>query len=245
MSKVDIIPAIDIKNGKCVRLLQGRPDDVTVYSENPVEMARKWELQGALRLHVVDLDGAFSGAGVHGGIISEICNAIRIPVQIGGGLRSEEDIQRALDSGVDTAIIGTKAAVDPESVISMARRFGKSLGIGIDARNGEVMVKGWSEGTGISAVEIARKMDSIGVGRIIYTDIARDGMLTGVNLDAVKEVCLAVKCDVVASGGVGSMKDIEGLEGLQCANLAGVIVGKALYEGKFSLMGGASDVDGC
>ncbi len=230
-----VIPAIDIKDGKCVRLIQGKPDEVTVYSDNPVDMALRWESEGAGRLHVVDLDGAFKGAGVHNDIIEQICAAIDIPVQLGGGLRSESDVQRALDSGVDTAIVGTKAATDPDSIKGLAERFGASLGVGIDAMDGEVMVKGWAEGSGVSAVEIARKMDAYGVGRIIYTDISRDGMLTGVNLEAVKELCVSVGCEVIASGGVGSIKDLDSLKALECRNLAGVIVGKALYEGKISL----------
>ncbi len=232
-----VIPAVDIKDGKCVRLIQGKPADVTVYSDNPVDMARRWEAEGARRLHVVDLDGAFKGSGAHNEIVEKICAAIDIPVQLGGGLRSDSDIRRALEAGVDMAIVGTKAATEPESIKELAEQFGSSLGVGIDARDGEVMIKGWAEGTGISAVEIAKKMDSFGVGRIIYTDISRDGMLTGVNLEAVKELCAAVNCEVIASGGVGSIEDVESLKVLERRNLAGVIVGKALYEGKISLEG--------
>ncbi len=232
-----VIPAVDIKCGKCVRLIQGRPGEVTVYSDDPVEMARRWASDGAGRLHVVDLDGAFKGTSVHNDIVKRICAAVDIPVQLGGGLRTESDVQRALESGVDTAIIGTKAATDPGLIKALAERFGNSIGVGIDARDGEVMIKGWAEGSGISAVEVARKMDSYGVARIIYTDISRDGMLTGVNLEAVRELCVSVGCEIIASGGVGSIKDVESLKSLKLGNLAGVIVGKALYEGKISLEG--------
>jgi phosphoribosylformimino-5-aminoimidazole carboxamide ribotide isomerase len=234
-AKFTVIPAIDLKDGKCVRLRQGRPDDVTVYSDDPVQMALQWENLGARRLHVVDLDGAFKGSGVHNELVSRICKQVDIPVELGGGLRTEEDVERALGLGIETAIVGTRAATEPETVRSMANRFGSSLGVGIDARNGQVMIKGWAEASGAAAVDIARQMDSYGVGTLIYTDISRDGMLTGINLPGVDAICRAVGCRVIASGGVSKQVDVDDLKALQLPNLIGVIVGKALYEGKLSL----------
>lgn len=230
-----VIPAIDLKDGKCVRLTQGRADSVKVYADDPVAMAHQWVEQGATYLHVVDLDGAFQGHPVHTDTIDRIVEAIDIPVEVGGGLRTNEDIQALLDVGVDRAIIGTRAVAEPTALEKLAVTFGKGVAVGIDARDGRVQVKGWVETTQMKAVDLALEVARCGIQTIIYTDTARDGMLRGVNADAMRAMCDAVKCGVVASGGVSSPDDVERLCGLGCANLVGAIVGKALYEQSTSL----------
>ena len=227
---ITIIPAIDLKDGKCVRLRQGRADEVTVYSQDPVAMARHWESEGAEYLHVVDLDGAFQGKPVHSAVIAEIASAIKIPVEAGGGLRTAEDIATLLDSGVAHTILGTRACEDPEALTELVKRFGARLAVGIDARGGLVQTKGWVETSSVQAVDLAARVDSAGVKTIIYTDTAVDGMMTGPNIDAINEICDAVSCDVVASGGIVSTKDVRALCLLGHTNLCGAIVGKALYE---------------
>lgn len=235
MSEFTVIPAIDLKGGQCVRLKQGRADESTVYSGDPVAMARHWESRGARWLHVVDLDGAFEGRPVHTEIIGHITEAIAIPVEVGGGLRTDDDIARLLDKGVRRVILGTRAWADPEALRLLTDRFGDAMAVGIDARDGRVQVRGWTETTEMEAAELARRMDAAGVATLIYTDTSRDGMLIGVNADAIQALCKAVTCHVIASGGVGSADDIRILRELKCPNLIGVIVGKALYEGQVDL----------
>lgn len=230
-----IIPAIDLKDGKCVRLRRGVADDVKVYSEDPVRMAERWQEEGAKYLHVVDLDGAFGGEPAHADVINSIIKAVDIPVEVGGGLRSDEHIAGVLEAGADRAIIGTRALRDPESMVALVERFGDKIAVGIDAREGKVQVEGWVETTGESALLLARAVDSLGVGTIIYTDTATDGMMAGTNALAVGEICKAVKCGVIASGGISTSVDIEALNRLGCENLVGAIVGKALYEGRLKL----------
>lgn len=230
-----IIPAIDLKGGKCVRLRQGRADEAVVYSGDPVAMARRWEVEGAQYLHVVDLDGAFQGRPAHAEVIAQIVRAIGIPVEVGGGLRTDEDIRALLAAGVDRAIIGTRAWADPESLKRLVGQFGARVAVGIDARDGRVQVKGWVETTDQLAVDLARKAESMGVDCIVYTDTSKDGMLAGVNVRAMDEMCAAVSCSVIASGGVSSREDASALRSLQRPNLAGAIVGKALYEGRVTL----------
>jgi len=230
-----VIPAIDLKDGKCVRLKQGRADQSTVYSEDPAEMARRWAGEGAVFLHVVDLDGAFGGEPAHPVVIAEIVAAVEIPVEVGGGLRTDEHVESVLDCGVTRAIVGTRALEDPGCIASLAERFGERLAVGIDARNGVVQTRGWVETTEVSAVELATRTAAAGVATIIYTDTARDGMLTGANAGAVGEVCDAVACDVIAAGGITNADDIKALLALGKKNLAGAIVGKALYEGSTTL----------
>lgn len=230
-----IIPAIDIKGGRCVRLRQGRAEDCTVYSDDPVEMARRWAGEGGEYLHVVDLDGAFSGAPVNTDVIKKIAGEIDIPVEVGGGLRTDEDVGELLEAGIARAIIGTRAISDRDGMERLACRFGADIAVGIDARDGMVQVNGWVETTDTTAVELARDLEAMGVSTFIYTDTSRDGMLKGVNLEAVAEFCDAVKCDVIASGGVTGPDDIIGLHRLDRRNLAGVIVGKALYDGRIDL----------
>lgn len=230
-----VIPAIDLKGGKCVRLKQGRAEDVVTYSEDPVAMARQWVGQGAKYLHVVDLDGAFEGRPVHTEIVARIARAIPIPLEIGGGLRTDDDVRAALDAGADRAIVGTRAWAEPEALKRLAAKYGERLAVGIDARDGMVQIKGWVETTAERAVDLARKAEVMGVRWIIYTDTSKDGMLAGVNARAMDEMCGAVSCRVIASGGVTSPADIAALNGLGRTNLAGAIVGKALYEGRVTL----------
>ncbi len=230
-----ILPAIDIKDGRCVRLRQGKADDVTVYSDDPAEMARRWASEGGSYLHVVDLDGAFEGRPVNLDIIESIVSAVDMPVEVGGGLRTDEDVRKLLDVGVSRAIIGTRALSDSDGMKALVAEFGSRIAVGIDAKDGKVQVKGWVETTDTEAVDLAAELDALGVSTLIYTDTSRDGMLEGVNLEAVSRFCDAVQCEVIASGGVTSRDDIVNLLGLGKQNLGGVIVGKALYDGRVEL----------
>ncbi len=232
-----IFPAIDLKDGRCVRLRQGRADEVTVYGSDPVEMARHWADEGAQGLHVVDLDGAFTGRPVHTGVIREIVKALSIPVQVGGGLRTDEDIRRMLDAGVARVVLGTRACMEPAALAPLVADFREHLAVGIDARNGKVQIRGWVETTDTPAVELAVRMACIGVRTIIYTDTATDGMLKGPNVEGVRQLCRRVTANVIASGGVSSCEDISRLAALGAPNLLGAIVGKALYEGSVTLAG--------
>ncbi len=236
MPPFTILPAIDLQNGKCVRLRQGRAEDQTIYSNDPVAMARDWLAQGARWLHVVDLDGAFQGKPVHLPVISEICRALPIPVELGGGLRTDADLQAALDAGVSRLIIGTKALESPEQLRAWAKRFGDRLAVGIDARDGFVQVHGWVNTSTLQATTLARQMEEMGVRTIIYTDTSRDGMLQGVNAPAMDEMAAAVPgVQVIASGGVTTADDVRVLMRLGRPNLNAAIVGKALYEGRVTL----------
>ncbi len=228
-----IIPAIDIKNGKCVRLTQGRMDAETVYSENPVEIAKKWEEAGAKLIHLVDLDGAVEGTPKNQDTIKKIVASIRMPVEIGGGVRDMGIIKDYLGiKGVKRVIIGTVAQEDPALIEKACRTFPEGIAVGIDAVDGMVATRGWVKVTKEKAVDLAKSLEGLGVSCIIYTDIARDGMLTGPNVKATKEMAHAVSIPVVASGGMSSLKDIEGFKGLK---LEGVIIGKALYTGDIDL----------
>ncbi len=228
-----VIPAIDLKDGKCVRLLQGRKEDVTVYSDNPAEMAEKWVDMGARLLHVVDLDGAFTGEQKNFNSISEIRKAIHIPIEVGGGIRNIGRIETLVDLGVDRIIIGTSAAKDPDMVKDACEKFPGKVLVGIDAKDGKVAVKGWVEITELGAIKFAKQMQDIGAAGIIYTDISRDGMLTGPNIEAMAKMVKAVDIPVIASGGVSKLDDIKDLKKID--NLWGVITGKALYSGALDL----------
>lgn len=232
---IEIIPAIDLKGGKCVRLRQGKATDVTVYSDDPVSMAKRWADEGARFLHVVDLDGAFQGIPVHTALISAVAASVDIPIEVGGGLRTEDDISTLINAGVRRAILGTKACTSPDALAPLVHKFGDKLAVGIDARNGMVQVKGWIETTSVKAVDLAVQLDTIGVKTLIYTDTAVDGMLRGVNAGQVAAVCKAVSCNVIASGGIASAEDIHVLKQLGAPNLTGAITGKALYEKRVSL----------
>lgn len=230
-----ILPAIDLKGGRCVRLRQGRAEDAVVYSDDPVDMARRWRDEDAQWLHVVDLDGAFQGRPAHLAVLRAITQTISIPVEYGGGLRSDADIEAVLGAGARRAILGTRASAAPDQLKALASRFGDRLAVGIDARDGKVQVKGWTETTAQSATDLARRMEEAGVRCLIYTDTSRDGMLAGVNAAAMDAMCAAVSCEVIASGGVTSVEDVRALRALRRPNLAGAIVGKALYEGRVTL----------
>ena len=235
MSTFTIYPAIDLKGGHCVRLLQGREDAATVYGQDPVAMARRWVDEGARALHVVDLDGAFQGRSVQYELIARIIAAVKIPVQCGGGLRADEDVARLIEAGAHRVIIGTRAWSEPEQVQALVQRHGERIAVGIDARGGRVQIKGWTETTDILSVDLARQADAFGVQTLIVTDTATDGMLKGTNVFAMDEICSAVRCKVIASGGVTTPADVRALRELKRHNLSGAIVGKALYEGRSTL----------
>ncbi len=228
-----VIPAIDIKDGKCVRLLQGKKEEVTVYSDDPVSMARHWVDLGARLLHVVDLDGAFTGEQKNFDTIKEIRRSIHIPVEVGGGIRDLQRIETLIGIGIDRVIIGTSAVKDPDMIRKACGMFPGKVFAGIDARDGKVAVKGWVEVTEYGAIEFAKKMEDAGIAGIIYTDISRDGMLTGPNISAMEKMVKGVGIPVIASGGVSDIDDIRNL--LQIKNLWGVITGKALYSGALDL----------
>ncbi len=228
-----IIPAIDLKDGKCVRLLQGRADAVTVYSDNPVEVAKKWESLGARLIHIVDLDGAFTGNQRNIESIKEIRRVVTVDIEVGGGIRDIERIEMLLSLGINRVILGTVAIERPELVIEACRRFPQRIIAGIDAKDGRVAIKGWVRVTDIKATELALRMQQHDVWGIIYTDISRDGMLTGPNIDAMKEMVNTVNIPVIASGGVSSIEDIKRLKEIK--GLYGVITGKALYSGTIDL----------
>ena len=227
-----IYPAIDIKDGKCVRLLQGRFSDVTVYGDNPVEIAKKWEKEGGEYLHVVDLDGALKGHGVNAEVIKNICGALNIPVQTGGGIRTMQDVEDKLACGIERVIIGTSAVKDEEFVKRTIDRYGSKIVIGIDAKDSKVAVEGWEEVSSLDAIEFAKKMETLGASAFVYTDIATDGTLMGPNTQAMAEMTAAVNADVIASGGIG---DISHVESLKPTGVEGVIVGRALYTGAVRL----------
>jgi phosphoribosylformimino-5-aminoimidazole carboxamide ribotide isomerase len=228
-----VIPAIDLKDGKCVRLLQGKKDMVTVYSEDPVSMARHWAGLGAELLHLVDLDGAFTGNQDNFDVIAAIRKAIDIPVQVGGGIRDYETVERLIGLGIDRAILGTSAVKDPDMVKKACERFPGKVLVGVDASDGKVAVKGWEEVTEHSAVDFAKKMQDLGASSIIFTDISRDGMLSGPNISAMAGMVKELRIPVIASGGVSSIGDIDAL--LEIKDLWGAITGKALYTGALSL----------
>lgn len=228
-----LYPAIDIKDGKCVRLRQGKFDDVNVYAENPVDIARAWEHAGASYIHLVDLDGALMGRGVNRDVIREIARTVYVPVQLGGGIRTKADLEEVFDLGVARAIIGTKAVSEPAFVKECIKTFGpERIVIGIDAKNGLVAVEGWGEVSSVTALELGREMKKLGVKTIVYTDISKDGMLAGPNITATKELSDATGIDIIASGGVSTMED---LEKLYANGIHGAIIGKALYEKRIDL----------
>jgi phosphoribosylformimino-5-aminoimidazole carboxamide ribotide isomerase len=235
MNTITIIPAIDLKNGRCVRLRQGKADQETVYSDNPVDIAKQWLKEGAQRLHIVDLDGAFKGSHVHIDVLKDIVCAVDIPIEFGGGLRTDEDIDNVLQAGAKYAIIGTRACESANVLIELVEKYGEHIIVGIDAHEGKVQTKGWTKTSQCSAIDLARIADKAGVSSIIYTDTSKDGMLQGISRESIMELCQAVSCEVIASGGISSVEDIKTLRDLHGSNLTGAIVGKALYEGTVSL----------
>jgi len=233
---MQIIPAIDLKNGRCVRLTQGRKADVTVYDENPIAVAQSFAAAGAEMIHVVDLDGAFQGGESRNrAVVAKILDSVDVPIEFGGGIRSREEVQHLCDLGIARVVLGTVAAESPAHLREFVNRFSSKICVGIDARDGHVMTRGWETATRVMAVELARVVAECGVQRIVYTDIARDGMLTGPNVEQTLAVVRAAKVRVTASGGVSSLDDIKRLRDSSEPLLDSVIVGKALYEGKFKL----------
>lgn len=232
-----IIPAIDLRQGKCVRLAQGRRADVKIYGDDAVEVARDFESQGARMLHVVNLDGAFDeGDSLNREVARRIMSATGIPVQFGGGLRSERAVEQLIEAGASRVVVGTLAVESPETLENLVRSFGSRIAVGIDARDGMVKTRGWEQEGNLSAIELARRVAGVGVERIIYTDIARDGMLDGVNVAQTCAIARESGLRVTASGGVSSLEDIARLaEAGSAYGIDGVIVGRAIYEGRFTL----------
>ena len=232
---MEIIPAIDLLDGQCVRLQQGDYDQVTRFADDPVAQARAWQSQGARRLHLVDLDGARRGEPVNDGAVRAITAALSIPVQLGGGVRSLERAEELLAWGLDRVILGTVAIEQPELVTTLAQRHPGRIVVGIDARDGRVATRGWLESSTVEATDLARRFDSCGLAALITTDIATDGTLAGPNLAFLRAMAEATTTPVIASGGVGSLTDLLSLLALEPLGVAGVIVGRALYDGSVDL----------
>ncbi len=231
-----IIPAIDLKDGACVRLRQGEMDDATVFGNDPVAMAARWVSEGCRRLHLVDLNGAFAGQPVNAEAVRNITAEFpALPVQIGGGIRDLTTIETYLNAGVSWVIIGTKAVTNPEFVREACQRFPGRVIVGIDARNGLVATDGWAKITDVNAISLARQFEQDGVSAIVYTDIARDGMMQGVNVETTRQLANSVSIPVIASGGVTDMADIRALKAVAHEGVTGVITGRAIYEGTLSL----------
>ena len=227
-----LIPAIDLKEGQCVRLRQGRMDDNTVFSNDPVAMAGRWVSEGARRLHLVDLDGAFAGKPKNAGIITEIAqNNPDLPIQIGGGIRDVKTVAAYLEVGIRYAIIGTKAVEEPAFIHQLCREFPDHIIVGLDAKDGKVAVDGWAEVSDVTAIDLAKQFEDIGVSAIVYTDIARDGMMQGVNVEATLAMARASSIPVIASGGITNMDDIQALQAVTGEGICGAITGRAIYEG--------------
>ncbi|OOZ42851.1 1-(5-phosphoribosyl)-5-[(5-phosphoribosylamino)methylideneamino]imidazole-4-carboxamide isomerase [Solemya elarraichensis gill symbiont] len=231
-----MIPAIDLKDGKCVRLRQGRMEDDTVFSDNPVDMAARWVNEGARRLHLVDLNGAFEGKPVNGDVVRAIADRWPdLPLQVGGGIRDAETIAAYIDAGVDFCIIGTKAVREPEFVDEVCKQFPGHIIVGIDAKDGMVAVEGWAEVSDVSAIDLAKRFESAGVSAIVYTDISRDGMMQGVNHEATAALAEAISIPVIASGGITDITDISRLMQVEDSGITGAITGRAIYEGTLDL----------
>ncbi|MCA3632041.1 MAG: 1-(5-phosphoribosyl)-5-[(5-phosphoribosylamino)methylideneamino]imidazole-4-carboxamide isomerase [Methylobacterium sp.] len=227
-----LYPAIDLKNGQCVRLKQGDMAQATVFNDDPGAQAARFEAQGFEALHVVDLDGAFAGEAVNGAAVQAILKRVRFPVQLGGGIRRMEQVEAWLSRGVSRVIIGTAALRDPDFVKAAAKAFPERIAVGIDAREGRVAVEGWAETSDMRDVELGKRFEDAGVAAVIYTNIARDGMLSGLDFDGTIALGHALTIPVIASGGLASIADIERLAAPECAHLAGAITGRALYDGR-------------
>ena len=224
-----IFPAIDILDGQCVRLIQGDYNREKVYSNSPVDMAKQWEKKGAEYIHIVDLNGAKTGVSINKEIIKEIANTVSIPVQVGGGIRSVDTIKYYLENGVSRVIIGTAAINDPAFLKAAVEKYGDKIAVSLDARNGYVATDGWTDTSDVAALDLVKQLEDIGVKTIVYTDIAKDGMLQGPNLQEQQTINEATSMNVIASGGVTTKEDVENLQTL---NMYGTIIGKALYDGK-------------
>ena len=230
-----IYPAIDIRGGRCVRLTEGRFDAETVFADDPAEMALKWAGMGAEFLHFVDLDGALAGEGKNVPVIERILQSVNIPVQLGGGIRNLETIEKLLALGVTRLILGSAAVNNPQLVEEACKKYPGHIAVGIDAKNGEVAIEGWGKGSGVAATELAKKMAAYGVETIIYTDISRDGMLSGVNVEATAALARACGVPIIASGGVASLEDIRRVKAVEADGVQGCIIGKAIYTGAVDL----------
>ncbi len=241
---MQLIPAIDLKNGKCVRLRQGRMDDETIFSEDPVAVAGRWIEAGARRIHLVDLDGAVAGFPINADIIGRIAEAHpQIGIQVGGGIRSKDVIQTYLDVGVNQVIIGTQAVRAPHFVDDACLEFPGHIIVGLDARDGRVATDGWEEVSDIAASELAKRFEDAGVDSIVFTDIGRDGMMSGVNVEATAALAEAISIPVIASGGVTTLDDVRALCQVASSGVSGAIVGRALYEGTLDLAAGQQLAD--
>ena len=230
-----IYPAIDIRGGRCVRLTEGRFDAETVFADDPAEMALKWAGMGAEFLHLVDLDGALAGEGKNVPVIERILQSVNIPVQLGGGIRNLETIEKLLALGVTRLILGSAAVKNPQLVEEACKKYPGHIAVGIDAKNGEVAIEGWGKGSGVAATELAKQMAAYGVETIIYTDISRDGMLSGVNVEATAALARACGVPIIASGGVASIEDIRRVKAVEADGVQGCIIGKAIYTGAVNL----------
>ncbi len=231
-----LIPAIDLKEGKCVRLKQGRMEDATVYAEDPLTVAERWVAAGARRLHIVDLDGAFAGRPVNAHAIARISEAFPdLPIQVGGGIRDEDTVQSYLEAGVQWVIIGTKAINEPHFVSEICLEFPGHILVGLDARDGKVAIDGWSKLSRHDVIDMAQHFERDGVEGIIYTDISRDGMMSGVNLEATVKLAQAVSIPIIASGGISNLDDVRALCEVEEEGIIGAITGRALYEGTLDL----------
>ena len=240
-----IIPAIDLKDGQCVRLRQGRMEDSTVFSGDPVDMASRWVDAGARRLHLVDLNGAFAGEPVNGDVVTAIARAYPdLPIQIGGGIRNAETIEAYLKAGVNYVIIGTKAVKEPEFVTEMCKQFPGHIIVGIDAKQGLVATDGWAEVTEVKATDLAKRFEADGVSAIVYTDIDRDGMMQGGNVEATVNMARASSIPVIASGGITNMDDIVALNAVANQGILGAITGRAIYEGTLDVAEAQRHCDG-
>ncbi len=239
-----LIPAIDLKDGKCVRLRQGRMEDSTVFSDDPVAMAARWVEAGARRLHLVDLNGAFEGKPVNGEVVHAIAEAFpEVPIQIGGGIRDEETVQSYLDAGVQYVIIGTKAVSAPHFINDLCLEFPGHIIVGLDAKDGKVAIDGWSKLSKHDVIDMAKHFEEDGVSAIVYTDIGRDGMMTGVNVDATVKLAQSVNIPIIASGGITNLDDVRRLCEVSEEGISGAITGRAIYEGSLDFAEGQKLAD--
>ncbi|VAW76666.1 Phosphoribosylformimino-5-aminoimidazole carboxamide ribotide isomerase [hydrothermal vent metagenome] len=240
-----LIPAIDLKDGKCVRLRQGRMEDETVFADDPLDMARRWVDAGARRLHLVDLNGAFAGKPVNADVVHRIAEAFPdVPIQVGGGIRDEDTVQLYLDAGVQYVIIGTKAVSAPHFINDLCMEFPGHIIVGLDAKDGKVAIDGWSKLSHHDVIDMAQRFERDGVEAIIYTDISRDGMMQGVNVEATAKLAASISTPVIASGGISKLDDIKEILAIEDEGVMGTIIGRALYEGTVDLVEAQKLVDG-
>lgn len=230
-----VIPAIDLRGGQCVRLEQGKLEKETIFSRDPVFIAKLWQAQGARMIHIVDLDGAFSGVSQNTRIIKKIIKAIDIPVEVGGGIRNFRVIRKLLGKNIKRVVLGTVAVYDPSLVRKAIEEFGRKVVVGIDAYEGKVAIAGWKDITAVNAIELARKLESWGISEIIFTDITKDGMMKGPNVAGIKKMAKAVNIPIIASGGISSLKDVRRIKKLEKYGVRGMIIGKAIYNGAIKL----------